>query len=148
MNHDLRVTVSDTVYHQRPSEETFEIKLGYSRYLTTEEQPFQRTFFLTEEKVPFQAGWLEKCSLIVIQNRHIPAPQVQLSVDSDIELGVMPPAENADKLHVIEISFGDASPVIFIPAGESARFPFADFKSMKLRSSYGSTRCTTTLIPE
>lgn len=134
-----RLTVVETVYHQRWGENPISIESRFGRELTTHEQPYSRECVATEEWQPLDLGWLNtNVGQLVILNRE----------GSLLQFQTYPTAEVREEMatRIIELTTGDDDPW-FIPPGESHRGWPSKPENLRIRCQNGTARYTLHLIP-
>jgi hypothetical protein len=136
-----RVTVVDMVYHQ-PANASPSTALGegsrFYRELHTHEQVYQRNKVATNEWLTVDTGWLESCSMLILQN-------------NEGKFSYRPTPERLEevKSRVIELSFDKGKTVsIVIPPGESCRFSPNNVNQISIRCRNLTATYTLCLIPE
>lgn len=63
-----RITVVESVYHQRFTKQPTGVESRFSRNLDTREQPYTRQLTATKDWQPLDCGWLKSVGMLVISN--------------------------------------------------------------------------------
>lgn len=171
-----RIVVVENVYHQgSDGMPTTHVYPRYTQFLTTDEQPYQRHTKVGEEWVRLDTGWLNECSLIVLENteglfqfRNPTKEEVEETKKKVIEIGFISDAialqRESIKVEVDPVSgkklgrtmhspprVGTASmeiePVLQIPPLQSQRIIPISPRMIYVRSRFGVTRMTITAFP-
>lgn len=135
-NPEQRITVSDTTYYQQPGMPIQEIPLGFTRFIQTEEQVFQRFIILSDKWVNLDTGWIASPSLIIIKNTASlkDADSFEALTGFAIELSADPANPNVE-------------PFLILP-GESMRFCHRKPGTLSIRSRVDKIRAVIVVIPE
>jgi hypothetical protein len=131
-----RIVVSEKAYFQPFGETALDLSSEpFSRWLSTDEQPFQRKQKAHEEWRPLEAGWLEAAGMVLLENERVRF-QVQPT-----------PAQVAEAQEkIVEVRAGETVFAIIRP-GESCRFEPTDLKTLSLRCRSGECRVNVTILP-
>lgn len=114
-----RLTVVESVYHQINGEQPTIVDPGYTVPIKSDEQPYIRRLTITDSWQPLDCGWINKASLLVLQNTE------------------------RDPSKRIELSNG-----VYIPVGASVRLYVNDIHELKIRCVEGNGRAVINLYPE
>src|SRR4051812_22809148 len=69
-NHETRLVVVESIYHARPDNKTLHLQPGYSKFLTSNEQPYGPRELVARPKWEKINGlWVERASLLVLVNQ-------------------------------------------------------------------------------
>lgn len=125
-----RVVVVDNVVYQNGEDKAITVPVRFAYPLKTEEQPYSRKMKIGKEWKPMEKGWIEKCSMMVLENR-----EKQAGIGEDAK--------------VIEMSFHHSLSVDFtIPPGQSMRGCPANLKATYVRCLGGEASLFISLFPE
>jgi hypothetical protein len=131
-----RLVVSEKAYFQPYAEPAVDLSSEpFSRWLSTDEQPFQRKQKANEEWRPLELGWVETAGMVLLENERTRF-QVQPSEAQATEA----------KEKIVEVKQGEAVFAIIRP-GESCRFEPTDPKNLSLRCRSGECRVNVTILP-
>lgn len=136
-----RITVVDQVYHQNPGQDPTVASSKFSRLLDSTEQAYVRRTKVGETWSLVDRGWIESCSLMVVENLEgqsfavVPTPEERAEVEARVvELGT--PGED-----------GRIVPFALVRPGLSGRFEPYDVRRVLLRCRSGVAQYTVTLFP-
>lgn len=135
---ELRLTVVNSIHYQQPGVDILSIDAGYTYFVKTNEQAFQRITFAREEWQPLDTGWISKASQVIIQNKYVIETRRTLTTEE---------SEEAAK-HVVMVRYKDSKDWFEIAPKESMRFKPSDLKSLEVKSGHGMTKFICTIIPE
>ena len=136
-----RFGVVNTLFHQQPHTPAFTVEARFTRFLDSDEQPYQRRLTLTEDWQKLDYGWLapDRVAVLVIKNeegRYLTIPTQEEKDDMarrTIHLG-----------HKI----GDVVAAYWlVRPGECFQGEPFSLEDFYLRSAKGKIRCTITIIP-
>lgn len=135
-----------TLFHQQPRTPAFTVDVRFTRFLDSDEQPYQRRLTLTESWVPLDLGsWIdpEKVAVLIIKNeegRHLTIPTEEEKKDmAERRVFIGRPFGN-DPKGFIDIHWQIRPDECF--QGE----PY-NAQGLYLRAARGKVRCTLTVIP-
>jgi len=136
-----RLTVVEHVYYQATGEDAWEVpNSSYSRFLTTDEQPYVRKLTATEEWTKIDTGWLTECSTLVIVNEE-GGFRSRLPTEEQKE-------ETAKK--ILEVGFHqhnyDVGWLVVLPQ-ESLRMCPSHLGKLFIRCQFGTAKFTIYIIP-
>lgn len=133
-----RMTVVETVYHADARGPTDLPGLGFSRALSSDEQPYLRRIAVGEEWQPLDVGWVHHPAHVVVKNH---AGEGLQRVPTNEQR-----AEIAAKVVLLAFSEHDAGAWV-IPPGESFRGT-PSTPRMLIRCMNGEAKVTVLVIPE
>lgn len=61
--------VVENIYYQKSGEDAHHVKNVYQHPISSDEDPWQRTYKISSERRPIDCGWIEECSLVHIVNK-------------------------------------------------------------------------------
>lgn len=128
------LVVIDSIAHQVMSGggQPVATESRYSQVLRTNEQAWVRFTAVGERWTPLDAGWLDGCSLVLIENLE------KEGTPADIIVGTQHPGGDP----------GDTHPALIVPPGTSARFKPLDLKALRLRCTGGEAKYRVHIFPE
>lgn len=144
---NTRVTVVETVYYQLPDEDAKAIDHGFTRYLKSDEQPYERRLKVGEQWQKLDFHWALPCGLLLLVN----SPPQQQAENSEEQQKLRLQAIIQVRLIVASEGFTDgmkAVPHILIPPDENSRFYPNLGVEIWVRCAKGQTRCHIHALPE
>jgi hypothetical protein len=133
-----RVVVLDTTYHQAAGGSPTAVDHKWSRWLETDEQPYQRRMQVQQEWIPLDYGWLTNVGLVMMQNVgrkfHVKPTDAEkaLAARDVVEIGAaIPSSHEFDEVPSI-------NPLFCIRPGESFRAEPVAGSKLYVRSSSGA----------
>ena len=151
--HELKanLTVLSTTYYQPPNEQPISDERRYSKWLLTDEQPYQRKLKVGPKWTRLDTGWLTECSLVSITNlegkftQRIPTQEERDAASARIvEIAFLPPSEYCPDKELL-IRHG---PSILIPSGEERNFTPVRLTSVYVRCEAGEAKCSLIVYPK
>jgi hypothetical protein len=141
-----KLTVVEQIYHHSPTSGSYSLDCRSSRSLKTDEQPYSRRMKVDEQWQKIDIGWVEKPSLVVVENREGQFMQVQPTKEE----------REATAKKVLEFSFAErrgvavvvSDPDVLIHPGTSFRFCPAMPCDMLIRCQSGEAKVSVTAFPE
>lgn len=135
-----RLVIVENVYHQPVDGQPASINTGFTRRLTSDEQPYgPRRVKIGGDSMALETGWVEKASQIMIENLE------------GTKLQVYPTEEEKAKIaaRVVEVWDEDGKePLFLIPPGESIRARPGKLSRIRLRCASESARVVYTIYPD
>ncbi len=61
--------VVENIYHQKPGEDAHHVRNIYQYPVLSDEDPWQRTYNISNKRELIDCGWIEDCSLVHIVNK-------------------------------------------------------------------------------
>ena len=61
--------VVENIYYQKPKEDAHHVKNVYQHPISSDEDPWQRTYGINNERKSLDCGWVKECSLVHIVNK-------------------------------------------------------------------------------
>lgn len=127
-----RIVVIDSVVYQGNGvdEKAVSVPVRFARNLQTEEQPYFRRMNLGKEWKPLERGWIEKCGMMVLENKE-------------------KHGRAGDDAKIVEVSFHHSLSTDFIVLPEeSMRGVPCNLKSVYVRCVGGEATLAVSLYPE
>lgn len=131
-----RLTVVESVYHQRAGRDPIAIHHRWDRTLSDSEQSYSRELNITEQWQPLDCGWITTAGMLIIANEE---GQFLQTIPTDED-------RQAAMKRIVELRCGDSPPWLVLPQ-ECFRGQPSDVSSIQLRCQHDSARCTVHLIP-
>lgn len=149
------LVVVDQVVHRNIEQEPTSTICRFSRSLHTDEQPWIRHFEVTEEWKPIECGWIETCSMLVLENKEGRFTQVVPTQEERDEAALkqvilgypLPKNMPKEALEYLEILYPTGINFLVVQPGESGRFQPTNVQALHIRSRYRAAKCVLTLYP-
>lgn len=135
-----RITVVETVVHQRPDEQPIGVDTRFSRALNTMEQVYVRQQPVDSGWRKLDTGWLTAAGMLVVVN---PRPRYETIQTEEVQ--------TTDNAKVIELGMWptpDICTFARVHVGESARFQPVDLLAVRIRCVAGPSTVTLHVMPE
>lgn len=140
------LTVIETVYYQVDGEDAVCHETKYCQRIKSGEQPYVRHLKLGKQWQPLDHGWLQHCSLLVIENKALN----RTTTLTDEE-------KQEDQQRLVELAFQEqtnpyvpiepqTSGVLFLP-GKGVRITPRDLECIYLRAPYAPATAVLRLYP-
>jgi hypothetical protein len=141
-----RIIVVETIYFRPAAADgagLSAVDARFLRKLKTDEQPFIRHTNVGDQWVKFDCGWVEKPSMIVVENREGIWVQVNPTQEERSEV----------KKRIVEVCFAPRAKDedrcdISIPPGEVLRFSPTDASMLMIRCRHGRAKIVVHAFPE
>ena len=131
-----RLVVVENVYYQSPDQQPVSLENGFSKWLDSDEQPYNRQVKVTAEWQVLDLGWVKDCGMLVISN---PLERRQVNPTSE---------QRAEELgRVLEVGIDSRVRHIDVCPGESSRFQPTCTTNVYIRCSV-PTKITITAFPK
>lgn len=134
------LTVRETIYHYRQGRNPTAIEVVFFKKLKTKGQPYPRERTIGEEWEPLadKSCWIEKPSMVVIENRE----------------GIFPTVNPTDEERqtasekIIEYGFKDCIGCFTVQPASTERFCPSSFENLMIRCRKGEAEIVITILPE
>ena len=136
--HD-RMTVVETIYHNKPMEEARAIDIRFCRTLKSDEQLYERVSKVGKLAIPIDTGWLPVTTgaLIITNLEGMHRQQLPSAVALEVS-----------SRKVIEIIPHGSSLRILIPPKEGIRLTVNDASLLSIRCQSGDVKFRLVVVPE
>ncbi len=142
-----RLVLVESIYHQQPGDPPSAVESRWSRWLTSQEQPYVRRIQATPAWQKIDSGWVgDDCSLLRLSNEEgknhqfIPTEEEKERVKGlRLEVGIAL-VEGAS-------GEGDVLPFLSIDPGLCCRFCPTQASSLRIRCLGGPCRCNVAVYP-
>jgi len=150
-----RLGVVETVYLQQPEVQPLTVESRFSRWLDSEEQPYQRRFIVSTSWSPLDLGWLkgQAVGMLILKNEEgkfqIQPTEVQREEVNErvLELAYHVPQPDPKSRTMHDPPADDLYlPFAQIRPGESVRFEPVDPQRIMVRCKKSSTRQAKALL--
>lgn len=134
-----RLTVVEQVYYQAFGEDAYQITSQFSYSLESrDEQVYSKRNKVGESWEPIDLGWLDDCSVLIIENNEGTFNQ---TVPTEFQT-----TEALKK--ILEVRHKDDKHAWLILPTTSVRFHPSDAKNLVIRSKFGTAKFTINAIPK